>query len=185
MRFNDRAVRLVYGTADEILKGITKVDPAARMCYYAALNLCTIQTRESAGIQRRDNIRRAKYNQTVTFRQSQTYRPVSRSSAPFAQRKWGNLCLSYISLSCRVNDSRSKSRLQMFSLRKSKQTSISPLSNRNLKFNAYRSKITVENVYKYIYYSIIYYLISTSLVKWIKFKTYKMHRELFEVYKKI
>lgn len=58
MRFNDRAVRLVYGTADEILKGITKVDPAARMCYYAALNLCTIQTRESAGIQRRDNIRR-------------------------------------------------------------------------------------------------------------------------------
>lgn len=45
MRFNDRVVRLVYGTTDEILKGITKVDPAARMCcYYAVLNLRTIRT---------------------------------------------------------------------------------------------------------------------------------------------
>lgn len=58
MRSNDRIVRLVYNTADEILKRITVVDPAARMCYYAALNLRTMQP-ESLPEQRRYNIRRA------------------------------------------------------------------------------------------------------------------------------
>lgn len=58
MRSNDRTVRLVCNTADKILKGITEVDPAARMCYYAALNLRTMQS-ESLPKQRRYNIRRA------------------------------------------------------------------------------------------------------------------------------
>lgn len=58
MRSNDRAVRFAYNTANEILKGITKVDLAARMCYYAALNLRTMQP-ESLPEQRRYNIRRA------------------------------------------------------------------------------------------------------------------------------
>jgi len=43
MRFNDRTVRLTYNTTDEILKGISEVNSAARMCYYAALNLRTMQ----------------------------------------------------------------------------------------------------------------------------------------------
>lgn len=58
MRSNDRTVRLACNTTDEILKGITEVDSAARMCYYAALNLRTMQP-ESLPEQRRYNIRRA------------------------------------------------------------------------------------------------------------------------------
>lgn len=58
MRSNDRTVRLVCNIADEILKRITEVDPAARMCYYAALNLRTMQP-ESLPKQRRYNIRGA------------------------------------------------------------------------------------------------------------------------------
>lgn len=33
----------MYRVADEILRYITAVDPAARMCYYAVLNLRTMQ----------------------------------------------------------------------------------------------------------------------------------------------